>query len=355
MRSFLFKLKMSKKYIALLLLFVEFVDRQVHATAELEEQRIVTYQRCLLDIHCQNVNENSFCFGNDDTKAGVCKCIEGYELLSRNRTFLPNVMGRYPRSFWHNQMTKLDLINYLMKRAPQTRCWMGGTLRKKMFNVFIILVIMLYVIPSVNVLKELIVLGDYCRTDANCLLKDGTFGNCVDGRCECKFDRQLPTEDAMSCVEQRDLGEICENDDQCSFTSNAVCRVSCRCRAGFALSRDAAIAFFDTCEENAQCSEFLQGSLCSNNTCTCQDGFHGYGSRCTPNVGIGGTCTGLEECIPDARFSDIANCIDSVCQCLPGAVNEDIGCGSSRTSSSIVVLFVCNICYLLLRNIIRLA
>lgn len=81
-------------------------------------------------------------------------------------------------------------------------------------------------------------LGDFCQTGGNCLLKDGTFGNCIAGKCDCKYDRQVPTEDAMSCVEARNLGEICENDDQCSFIPNAVCRVSCRCAAGYALSRD---------------------------------------------------------------------------------------------------------------------
>ncbi|XP_018577538.1 uncharacterized protein LOC108915874, partial [Anoplophora glabripennis] len=51
------------------------------------EERLVTYHRCLLDLHCQNINENSFCFDNDNNRVGRCKCIDGYELLSRNRTF----------------------------------------------------------------------------------------------------------------------------------------------------------------------------------------------------------------------------------------------------------------------------
>ncbi|KAJ8954870.1 hypothetical protein NQ314_007003 [Rhamnusium bicolor] len=284
-----------------------------------DEQRLVSYQRCLLDIHCQRVNENSFCFGNDDTKTGVyagwdepCeKNVQCYYLLSTNAICDTNCKCAEGAH-----------------RYVDGRCY--TSIRKS------------YILG----------LGDFCQTSGNCLLKDGSFGNCVDGRCECKFDKQLPTEDAMSCVEAKDLGEICESDEQCSFIPNAVCRVSCRCAPGFALSRNgksclrAATTFFEPCEESVQCSEFLQGSFCNNGNCTCLEYHHGFGSRCVRSAGLGETCIGMENCIPDPKFSEIANCLEGTCQCLPGAVDENIGCNSYKVYYNMTIVNFC-ILYLL--------
>lgn len=40
--------------------------------------------RCTQDTDCL---ENSFCFDNDNTKVGRCKCMLGFEMLQRNQTF----------------------------------------------------------------------------------------------------------------------------------------------------------------------------------------------------------------------------------------------------------------------------
>ncbi|XP_023311518.1 multiple epidermal growth factor-like domains protein 10 [Anoplophora glabripennis] len=289
----------------------------------------VTYHRCLLDSHCQNINENSFCFDNDNNRVGRCKCIDGYELLSRNRTFfacLQNAGWEEPcekNIQCYSTLSTDAVCDGVCKCAEGAHRFTDGRCYQS------------------------IRLGDFCQTGGNCLLSDGTFGNCIDGKCDCKFDRQIPTEDAMSCVEARNLGEICDNNDQCSSIPYAVCRVSCRCAPGYALSRDGtrcletATQFFDPCEENAQCSEFLQGSFCNNGNCTCEDTHHGYGTRCTRSAGLGGTCSGMEECIPDPRFSNVANCIDGTCQCLPGTVDETIGCNSCRVYYNLPIISVC--------------
>lgn len=81
-------------------------------------------------------------------------------------------------------------------------------------------------------------MDDLCINDGSCYLNDGTFGNCVAGRCTCKFDLQIPAADKVSCIEVKRLGELCQNDEQCSTVSNAVCRVDCRCAAGYILSRN---------------------------------------------------------------------------------------------------------------------
>lgn len=209
---------------------------------------------------------------------------------------------------------------------------------------------------------------EYCQVDANCWLNDGTFGNCVRGRCTCKFFKQVPAEDFLSCIESRDLGESCTTDAECSKVSNAVCKVTCKCGSRFTLSREqdrclpgiifllllipyrlvfiflVATKFHEFCEENEQCSAFLVGSSCQNNSCTCSTGHHGFGSKCVRSAGIGGSCSGIDQCIPDMKYSGSMNCIDGSCQCLPGVIDDVLGCtGSSVRNRATVLILVLSI------------
>lgn len=109
-----------------------------------------------------------------------------------------------------------------------------------------------------------------------------------------------------------------------------------------------ATSFFDFCEENEQCSAYLIGSSCQNNSCSCSDGEHGFGSRCVRSASLGGVCVGMEECISDREYSDRINCIDGTCRCLPGVIDLKLGCtgGSGRNiGSEIVLVYVIVVLY----------
>lgn len=82
-----------------------------------------------------------------------------------------------------------------------------------------------------------LVLGEYCQVDANCWLKDNTFGSCVRGRCICKFDKQVPTEDGLSCIDSKDLGETCNSQAECGAVQNAICSITCKCGARYISSQ----------------------------------------------------------------------------------------------------------------------
>ncbi|KAJ8913764.1 hypothetical protein NQ315_002444 [Exocentrus adspersus] len=350
---------MSEVLYKLVVVFTICIDIVYMQSFDQGEARLVTYHKCLLDNHCQDISPHSFCYDNDNNRMGRCKCIDGYELLSRNRTYfacLKNANWEEPCEkdiqcyYLLSTNAKCDETDGVCKCAESAHRFTDGRCYKS------------------------IKLGDFCQVDGNCFLKDGTFGGCVDGRCECKRPRELPTEDAMGCIEARNLGEVCENDDQCSYIPNAVCRVSCKCAPGYALSRDgtrclkgridlsyrltesvdrtvvvsewkllmngrdsAATKFFESCEENAQCSEFLQGSFCNEGNCTCSDGHHGYGSKCAKTAGIGGSCTGTEECIPEEKYSQAVNCVDGTCQCLAGTEDTYVGCNACMNSVSLTV------------------
>lgn len=102
----------------------------------------------------------------------------------------------------------------------------------------------------------------------------------------------------------------------------------------------AATSFHEYCEENEQCSAFLIGSSCRNNSCSCSEDQHGFGSLCVRSARLGGVCSGVEECISDNKYSQIVNCIDGTCKCLPGVIDETLGCSGCSRDSGILVLVV---------------
>ncbi|KAG5892837.1 hypothetical protein JTB14_032431 [Gonioctena quinquepunctata] len=324
----------------LLLVFViaVFVSVSGQEPDNLFQERLVTYTRCRDDRDCKTISTNSFCFNNDAEVIGKCKCLAGYELVSRNRTFFACLKtAGYGEPCEKNVQCQLTLTENGECSAGTCQCKPGAHryLDGKCY---------------VSVL-----LDDFCQSDGNCWMSNGIFGSCLFGRCTCKYDEEVPTVDKTSCVEARKLGELCNDDNHCSIVPNAVCRVSCKCGPGYTMSRDqtkclrVATEFFELCEENDQCSAFLQGSICSNATCTCQKDQHGIGSRCARSVPISGECTGPEECVPEQKHLGLINCVDGYCQCAPGVVDETIGCNSSSVLYHSSILIICSLFFMLYR------
>ncbi|CAH1971231.1 unnamed protein product [Acanthoscelides obtectus] len=280
-------------------------------------EQIVAYSRCRNDADCVKISNNSFCYGNDAGQLGNCKCAEDFELLTRNATHFSCL-----KYVGYNEPCEIDiqchknLSIYAVCKEGKCQCMENAHL---------------YTDGKCYVS---LLLEDFCHADGNCYLKNGSFGHCVDGRCACVKDTEVPSQDLTSCVEGRYLGQSCISDDQCGIVDNAVCRVTCKCAVGYALSRDekrclkAATVFDDICEESEQCSTFLTGSICKLGNCTCPDGHHGYGSKCVRSVKIGDECNDQSECIPDEKFTNVADCVNRVCSCFPDVENQEVGCGA---------------------------
>ncbi|XP_030751960.1 multiple epidermal growth factor-like domains protein 10 isoform X2 [Sitophilus oryzae] len=301
----------------------------------LSDEKLVSYKSCRLDIDC---DLNSFCYNNDNAnnRTGSCKCQSGYELLLRNRTYYAcRKLAKYNEECEFNIQCVTDMGSLAVCNGVCT-CPEGT-------NYY----------PWDKRCHAINLLGEYCRTDGNCVLENG-YAYCVDGKCECNIG-EIPTPDRNRCITGSKLGGSCADDAECAGTENAVCREVCRCQVGYVISRNestclkAATYFLETCDESTQCSEFLTDSVCLNNTCVCQAGRHGYQNKCVRTSGIGFRCRDVEECITSTEQSTLVNCIDGVCQCLPGVVDESLGCYNSAFlpsfNSYIVVLF-CLICYL---------
>ncbi|KAK9667528.1 hypothetical protein QE152_g41304, partial [Popillia japonica] len=128
-------------------------------------------------------------------------------------------------------------------------------------------------------------LGEECTTDDNCR---HTFANCI-GVCRCLPGYVISENGRNNCRHTfaNCIGVcrclpgyvISENGRRCNCRHTfANCIGVCRCLPGYVISENgrrclqAATEFTDPCDELAQCSTYLSGSFCQNNTCTCNPG-----------------------------------------------------------------------------------
>lgn len=74
-----------------------------------------------------------------------------------------------------------------------------------------------------------------CQVNENCLLKDNQLAFCMDGKCQCDYRTKHPYVDAtgQSCELNRNLGDNCTNNGECSLTEHSRCVGVCKCKPGF--------------------------------------------------------------------------------------------------------------------------
>ncbi|XP_066256789.1 prion-like-(Q/N-rich) domain-bearing protein 25 isoform X1 [Euwallacea similis] len=289
-------------------------------------EALVSYQRCLVDTDCR---DNSFCYDNDNNRVGLCKCQMGFELLQRNRTFYSCLtLAKYKEPCQIDEQC-VDNLGSLAKCDTTCRCQKGT-----------------FFFQQDGRCHTAVLLKEFCKTDANCLLEDGTRAYCTDGQCQCNLG-QRPSIDRKRCVVAKNLGEPCTDDHQCSFIENGLCREVCRCSLAYVISSNgtnclkAATYFNEQCEENAQCSEHLRDSLCSDGNCTCQEGYHGFENKCVRDAGVGMSCSATEECLPNDNYRGMAECVEGVCQCLPGVSDPEgrLACSSVKLYINVFLHF----------------
>nr|XP_050866035.1 uncharacterized protein LOC127071143 [Vespula vulgaris] len=169
---------------------------------------------------------------------------------------------------------------------------------------------------------ESIGLGRICQTNNNCYVKDSY---CVEGYCVCDHSQHSNPE-RTKCIKNAYLGDKCEQDYECVSKSTR-CMEVCRCKVDYVLSEDgtrclkAANSVGEDCQENPQCQEFLQNSVCQNNVCTCIEDYHRRGPVCVRDVGLGQRCVSHNECVTrtykHSNSSELMNvdCSNDRCTC----------------------------------------
>ncbi|XP_035727485.1 prion-like-(Q/N-rich) domain-bearing protein 25 isoform X1 [Vespa mandarinia] len=169
---------------------------------------------------------------------------------------------------------------------------------------------------------ESIGLGRICQTNNNCYVKDSY---CVEGYCVCDH-RQHSNPERTKCIKNAYLGDKCDHDYEC-VSKSTKCMEVCRCKIDYVLSEDgtrclkAANSVGEDCQENLQCQEFLQNTVCQNNICTCIEDYHRRGPVCVRDVGLGQRCVSHNECVTrtykHSNSSELMNvdCSNDRCTC----------------------------------------
>ncbi|GJQ69567.1 hypothetical protein Trydic_g6663 [Trypoxylus dichotomus] len=288
--------------------------------------RLMSHRSCRLDRDCE---PNSFCIGNDATTPGFCRCEDGW-IISRNRTFYECV--RPAEGIGSNCTRDLECTYTL---GNPSSC-IAGTCQCNEGAHW----------ASNNQCYTTSRPGDICNVDFNCLLSDGTIGSCHIGRCRCPI-RHHHTADGR-CVPTSRLGENCTTDDNCRHTF-ANCIGVCRCLPGYVISEngwrclEAATEFDQRCDELAQCSTYLSGSFCRNNSCVCHPGFHALGPRCWQSAVAGARCEDRRNCFisPDLVDGRSVDCLDGLCTCNEGFESVRGDClERSRSTNTMYSMYV---------------
>ncbi|XP_044735643.1 prion-like-(Q/N-rich) domain-bearing protein 25 [Chrysoperla carnea] len=164
-------------------------------------------------------------------------------------------------------------------------------------------------------------IGDQCDTNADCYIEDAlTF--CVNSVCVCNTYYH-PIDGGTKCVKSKRLQDKCDSDSECTI-ENTRCLGSCRCQIHFVENKQRTAClkvvdnFDDFCEEDAQCSQFLDNGACVNNKCGCANGYHLYSNKCWKNVDIFEMCESENECIINSRLDGIVECVEERCFCKYG-------------------------------------
>ncbi|XP_063223243.1 multiple epidermal growth factor-like domains protein 10 [Bacillus rossius redtenbacheri] len=180
--------------------------------------------------------------------------------------------------------------------------------------------------PSVRI-------GGQCTVRNDCRVGASTMdAACVRGACLCQPGFHGGS-GGRDCLPDILLGHRCQASSDCS-APNATCSAEvCRCPVSHVPnSRNTrclpyAFRLGTPCEEDIQCSEMLENSVCDGaRTCSCPQLYHAVSedSWCWFSVRLGGACSNWRECVVAANRTGVATCGSAgVCECGSGLRPSD--------------------------------
>ena len=131
------------------------------------------------------------------------------------------------------------------------------------------------------------------------------------------------------CLPAKDLGESCQENEQCT-TANAECSGgTCSCESGFVASSGQCLAtktLGQSCQANVQC--ITSNAECSSGTCSCKSGFVASGGQCLAEKTIGQSCSVTLQCV-----TANTECSGGTCKCKSGW-SQPGSCGQGTNSDT---------------------
>lgn len=178
---------------------------------------------------------------------------------------------------------------------------------------------------------ETFIIGEQCVVDENCYLGDRSDPEkqafCYRGFCSC-IQAHSPRENGKRCVRDAELGDTCEDNEQCAG-AGLECSGTCKCKEGWVahvLSKgclQAVTNLGDPCDFDVQCKT-LSGTpdapnpgaaMCLGGVCSCAYSALKAGSpeRCWTKRRPGQECHRDEECVSEE--DEPGYCLNGHCTC----------------------------------------
>ncbi|XP_075221760.1 prion-like-(Q/N-rich) domain-bearing protein 25 isoform X1 [Lycorma delicatula] len=175
-----------------------------------------------------------------------------------------------------------------------------------------------------NICYPSVLLGGYCHASGECKIKSDVGVYCNIGKCVCPFNYH-PNEDGTDCLPSSSIGDPCHNDSDC-VVLNSRCLSVCRCKVSHILSYDStrclpiADSFESSCEEDGQCQEYLQNSICNPviHQCRCTASSVYRDGACWNVAELGEHCKDPRECVIQSKHFTAVRCLNETCSCIPG-------------------------------------
>ncbi|KAK6639166.1 hypothetical protein RUM43_007436 [Polyplax serrata] len=131
----------------------------------------------------------------------------------------------------------------------------------------------------------------------------------------------------------------CDNQNDCeNFISGSICeKNTCTCPDTLILNQDRtrcikpAGGIGSECEEDVQCSETLRsGGICSEKVCKCKTGYHYLRGECWKSQKLHRTCFKNEQCFVGYDYRG-QECTGKTCKCKEGYYSRfDLNCRKKR-------------------------
>ncbi|XP_076625805.1 uncharacterized protein LOC143344070 [Colletes latitarsis] len=176
---------------------------------------------------------------------------------------------------------------------------------------------------------------------------------CQNGHCNCVTGYHLVQD---VCYKTTDFKKPCTRFEECSLVEGATCtgKKICDCPAETVIDTTknrclpVVREISGKCTENVQCSTTFRNSVCIEQQCFCQDGYHFEPEmlRCFVDVGLDKNCANKYECYqPEEKnvTTKAVECVENVCECAENFYREGNRCvdnGGTRFVGSLISLFL---------------
>ena len=251
---------------------------------------------CIDDDTCTLHEDKSQC-----NTAGVCECLGGYYTSSDDVTCVPYVMGSL--CTYSSHQCEVAVVN---SQCIDDVCTCKPTFYEEE--------------PTTCSPR---IVGSPCTRSSECEEAiDGGICDVDNSICTCTLGSKVVDDVDMNVCVDREIGDTCNQDNDCQIGGAACTSEVCACHAGYWQNSTITCVknrIGDKCSSDSNCA-LIENSRCSSGECVCDTFYesHNFQQECKELPMYKYPCDVNDDC---AKF-DHAVCEENICHCLPGFVPD---------------------------------